>query len=194
MKERLCNRACRPENRRRIEPYLDRLYGYALSLTHHQEQAHDLVQTCALKALAAKQVPLDEPAYRSWLFKILRNSHRDERRRTRQETVSLEQFTSDPGAEGKVVPLQLAVSADETLIEQLTLHTAMQRLSRDHHEVLTLVDMIGFSYRETAGLLNVPVGTIMSRVSRARQLLLQELNRDRRPQPAVMLRRLGTEP
>jgi len=67
MKSRLCNRARRQGNRRRIEPYLDRLYGYALSLTPHPEQAHDLVQTCALKALVAKQVPLDEPAYRSWL-------------------------------------------------------------------------------------------------------------------------------
>ncbi len=190
MKARFCSTVCPEAARERIEPYLDRLYGYALSLTHHREQARDLVQTCALKALAAKRPPLDEPAYRAWLFKILRNSHRDEQRRRQNRTLSLEQISSSAGPDGNVVRLQLAVGDDDALIDQLTLQTAMKQLSPEHHEILTLIDMIGFSYREAAELLDIPVGTIMSRLSRARRMLLQRL----RPEPeAIAHRVLGGE-
>lgn len=192
MKSSFCKKVCPELAKGRIEAYLDRLYGYALSLTHHQELARDLVQICALKALAAKQVPLDEPAYRAWLFKILRNSYRDERRRERRDTVSLDQLTNERGLDGNVVPLQLGISGDDALFDQLTLQSAMKRLSHDHNEVLSLVDMIGFSYRETAALLNVPVGTIMSRISRARQVLLQELSREERS--AVRLQAVRGKP
>lgn len=181
MQPPFCNTLCPETARRRIEPYLDRLYGYALSLTHHREQARDLVQTCALKALGAKRPPLDEPAYRAWLFRILRNSFHDERRRQRRDTVSLEQLTAGAGGDDNVVSLQLAVAQDDALIDQLTLQAAMGRLCHDHHEILTLIDMIGFSYREAAELLGVPIGTVMSRISRARRVLLQELKRTPEP-------------
>ncbi len=181
MSSLFCKKVCQQSARRRIEGYLDRLYGYAFSLTHNQEQARDLVQTCALKALAAKRVPRDEPAYRSWLFKILRNAHLDEVRREREDLISLEQCATEGDWDGKVVPLQFAISNDDALIDQLTVQSAMDRLSRDHHEIMVLIDMLGFSYREAADLLSVPVGTVMSRVSRARQLLLDELHREKPP-------------
>jgi len=63
--------------RPRIEAYLRRLYGYAVSLAGNHHQAEDLVQECALRALTAKNVPGDEPAYRAWLFRILRNAFVD---------------------------------------------------------------------------------------------------------------------
>ena len=65
----------------RIEPSLARLYLYAFSLCREEEMARDLVQQCALRALSARKVPRDEPAYRAWLFTILRNTLIDETRR-----------------------------------------------------------------------------------------------------------------
>ena len=52
----------------RIEAYLPRLYGYALSLAGNHHQAEDLVQECAVRALTARNIPGDEPAYRAWLL------------------------------------------------------------------------------------------------------------------------------
>ena len=62
-----------PKASRRIEHYLDRLYGYALSLTGDPQDAMDLVQECAARAIAARRVPEDTSAYRAWLFRITRN-------------------------------------------------------------------------------------------------------------------------
>ena len=64
--------------RQRIEGYLGRLYGYALSLSENHHQAEDLVQDCALRAVSAKNTPHDERAYRAWLFRILRNAFLDQ--------------------------------------------------------------------------------------------------------------------
>ena len=72
------------DEHQRIEPYMKRLYGYAFSLTGDADRAKDLTQDCAVKALAAVRVPIDEPAYRSWLFRIMRNSFIDGLRRDRR--------------------------------------------------------------------------------------------------------------
>ena len=67
--------------RKRIETYLGRLFGYAFSLTRNREDSRDLVQDCVLRALSAQSVPGDEPAYRAWLFRILRNLWYDQIKR-----------------------------------------------------------------------------------------------------------------
>lgn len=64
----------------RLEPYLKRLYGYAFSLSHDSEMAEELVHDVVVKALGARNVPDDEPAYRAWLFRILRNAFVDSTR------------------------------------------------------------------------------------------------------------------
>ena len=74
-----------PKVSRRIEPYLDRLYGYALSLAGDPQDAMDLVQECAARAIAARRVPEEDSAYRAWLFRILRNHFLDGIRRLRHE-------------------------------------------------------------------------------------------------------------
>ncbi len=168
----------RKKAQQRIESYLDRLYGYACSLVDDREYARDLVQICAVKALSAKQVPIDEPAYRAWLFKIMRNAYLDEIRKKREETVCID--LSDECVDGiwnKSSQAHVSTS-EQRLIDKLTVETALKRLSRDHREILVLVDMAGFTYREAADLLDVPIGTIMSRVSRARSRLIDELSSD----------------
>ncbi len=151
--------------RNRLESYLSRLFGYGFSLTNDREQARDLVQECALKALSAPRVPTDEAAYRAWLFRILRNAFRDRQRRQGRQGQAVE-FTDDAAPAGEIW------LSDDRLISAITVRLGMAKLSQPHREVLAVVDMVGLSYAEAAELLSVPVGTVMSRVSRARQALL----------------------
>ena len=168
--------------RSHLEGYLGRLFGYALSLTNDREQARDLVQECALKALAAKRVPADRAAYRAWLFRILRNAFLDRRRRVGQHGPSV-QIEEAETLNGEIW------HSDDRLISAITVRLGMAKLSRSHREVLAAVDMVGFSYAEAAEFLRVPVGTVMSRVSRARQALLVCMGESKvRPFPVEMRR------
>lgn len=155
--------------RRRIEDYVPRLYGYAFSLSGDVHDSHDLVQETAVKALKSARVPEDEPAYRAWLFTILRNSWLDlVRRRSRR----LEVRGDDADYAGIGTPVW---AHDDSLISTLTVKLCLTKLSPAHREVLGLVDVSGFSYGEAAEILEVPVGTVTSRVARARNAMLEHL-------------------
>lgn len=163
--------------RRRIEPYLDRLYGYALSLTGNPQDAMDLVQESAARAIAARRVPRDESAYRAWLFRILRNLFLDAVRRQRHAPQPLGDLPETVGADG-------VWHCERTLISSLTVRMGLRKLSPDHRDIISLVDVAGLSYAETAALLEIPEGTVMSRLSRARRILLEHISAENiRPFP-----------
>jgi RNA polymerase sigma-70 factor (ECF subfamily) len=153
--------------RRRIEEYLSRLLGYALSLTTDRDAAEELVHECAVRSLAAKRVPDDEPAYRAWLFRILRNAFLDQVRNAGREFAAPNE---EPKVDGSAV-----WDYDDRLISVLTVRAAMARLAPHHREIIALVDLAGFSYGEAATILEVPRGTVMSRLSRARGALLDQI-------------------
>ena len=143
---------------------MSRLFGYARSLTSQRADADDLFQESVLKALRAKRVPNDTAAYRAWLFTILRHTFIDQIRRNGGDGRNLD---GEP-------PLEFAEvwHHDDTLINALTVRSGMAKLAPPHREIIALVDIAGFSYAETAEFLKLPVGTVMSRLSRARQALL----------------------
>lgn len=156
-------------NRRCVGDYIPRLYGYAVSLSGDRHDAHDLVQETALKALKANRIPDDEPAFRAWLFVILRNAWFDQIRRRGRRS----QFhDSDANYENIGGETWLH---DDSLISTLTVKLSLARLSPDHRDVLGLVDVSGFSYTEAAEILGIPAGTVMSRVTRARNALMKQL-------------------
>lgn len=148
--------------RERLPDYLGRLYGYALSLTAAEDAARDLVQEASARALAARRVPTDEAAFRAWLFTIIRNLAIDGARSRKHESGA-------PAPEGEVWGF------DDRRIEVLTVRQAMRRLSDEAREVIALVDVAGFTYREASQVLGVPIGTVMSRLSRARKALLSAI-------------------
>lgn len=152
---------------RRVEGYLKRLSGYAFCLTNDRDQARDLVQECAVRALSAARVPRDEAAYRAWIFTILRNLFIDRLRRQRE--------TNDDLPDDRAVDSWQVWHCDESLVTGLTVKLGLEKLKPAHREILGLVDIAGFTYHETAQILGVPPGTVMSRVSRARQALLDVL-------------------
>jgi RNA polymerase sigma-70 factor (ECF subfamily) len=165
-----------------IETNLGRLYGFAFALTQDSDRSRDLVQDCVLRALGAGRRPTDELAYRSWLFTILRNLHIDKCRKDKREcSIDPEELEIDDEPAGWV--------GDRRIVDIITVRIAMAKLSSDHREIMALVDIVGFSYAETAEVLGIAEGTVMSRVSRARKALLTimteenvtPLNRARRP-------------
>ena len=145
---------------------MPRLYGYALSLTGDRELSQDLLQDCAVRVLSAKAVPSERSALRAWFFRILRNLWIDRFRRRR-----LEPATDEPerDAEG-------SWQVDEQMINVITVRHGISRLPPAYRDVIALVDLIGFPYAEVADILGVPVGTVMSRLSRARRALLTAIS------------------
>ena len=155
---------------RRVEGYLGRLYGYARSLTRDDDRAKDLVQECAVRALSAKSWPEDESAFRSWLFTIARNALIDQIRRDRYDPLP----DGDLNADDRGPWLE-----HDRFIAGITVRQGLMHLSAEHREIIGLVDISGFTYAEAATLLQVPIGTVMSRLARARKALLTAISRSR---------------
>ena len=96
---------------------MSRLFGYGLSLTNDRDQAGDLVQECALKALSALRVPTDEAAYRAWLFRIQRNTFLDRQRRKGRQGQAVE-ITDEVALDGDIW------HSDDRLISAITVRLA----------------------------------------------------------------------
>lgn len=154
-------------NRHQIEPYLSGLYGYAFSLTKNVDQANDLVQETALKALGAKNVPSDTAAYRAWLFRILRNASIDRFRRRRLESADTAEMDLHSGDE--------CWCHEEELVNALTVRLSFDKLPDSQREIIALVDIVGMTYIEVSTVLEIAPGTVKSRLSRARQSLMAHI-------------------
>lgn len=148
---------------------LPNLRRFALSLCRRADLADDLVQTTAERAFAARD--RFDPATRldAWLFRILRNAWIDHARRTRTQGVTVD-IHDTPGA--VVVD---GVHHTETVLLLQKTEEAMADLPEDHREVIMLVCVEELSYREAAEIIGVPIGTVMSRLARARLALAAKL-------------------
>lgn len=142
----------------------ERLFSYARRLGGSRDAAADLLQSCAMKALSASP-PADQARVRAWLFAILRNIWIDEHRRDQAAALV---FLEDNLEDGRW-------RHDDRLIAEITVRQALDRLEPSYREIIELVDLAGFRYAEAAEILDVPVGTVMSRLSRARLALLDAI-------------------
>ncbi|WP_336492285.1 RNA polymerase sigma factor [Methylobacterium nigriterrae] len=141
-----------------------RLFGYALKLTREPEAARDLMQQSALQALSAGSAPADERAARAYLFRIVRNAFID---RIRRAALRTEREADDE----RIVRDRF----DDRLIDAIAVRQAFESLDAGCRRVVACVDVEGLSYRETAETLGIPVGTVMSRLHRARRLMLRRI-------------------
>lgn len=137
---------------------------YARAVAREDHRAYDLAQEFAVRVLTAKQVPDNRSAFRRWLFKSLRNLAIDEWRRTKNALQAVEDDYVEPDCN--------VWRYDDRAIAKITVGQALLQLSEDMREIVVLVDLVGFSYAEAAEILDVPKGTVMSRLSRARAILL----------------------
>lgn len=146
---------------------LDGLYGFALALSRDREAAEDLVQETYARALAARRRATPEENLRGWLFTILRNIWKNQRRRQRPEG------TDDIEAMALAAPDAAndpAAALDQRELRE-RLDDALDALPAPFREVVMLRCVLGFSYQEVAGIVGCPAGTVMSRLARARAQL-----------------------
>ena len=172
------------ELRQRIANNHNRLFRMAFSWTHNQELAADLAQETMVKSLNALGQLREVEKLDSWLFGILSNCMRDHFRR-QKETIDIDEIE----LKHNETPEHLNHKLD--LIDNV--RKSIEKLNSGHRQVVTLVDLEGFSYAEVASILEIPVGTVMSRLSRARQQLANSLldyRSDQKTDHEVKLRRV----
>ena len=163
-----------------ILPLSNRLYRYAYRLAHNERDAEDLVQDTLLRAYAKFDQYQSGTSPLAWLLVILRSIFINKYRKKKREgnVISFEDVSS---GEDRIVYQDLPEKPDEVLFRNTLdseLRDALQALPAHYLDVILLVDMEDFSYREAGEILNIPAGTIMSRLHRARKILqgqLQEL-------------------
>jgi RNA polymerase sigma-70 factor (ECF subfamily) len=163
-----------------VLPHLDAAFNYARWLTRSDAEAEDVVQDACVRAMRFISSFRDGDA-RAWFFTIVRNAWytRVSRRAGTAEAGVMDRARMDPPDEGP--------DPEAQLLQQHTVarvRSAIDELPPDFREVLVLREIEGMSYKEIAAVLRVPIGTVMSRLARARERLLIAL----KPAPMELLR------
>jgi len=154
----------------RLEQHRDPLYRVAYAWCHDRALADDLVQETLARACERAHQLREPGRLRSWLFGIMTNCWRDHLRALRP-SIDIDALDEDalPGSDDTP---ELACGRAETAA---MVRAAVARLPIGQRQVLTLVDLEDFSYAEVAAILAVPIGTVMSRLCRARLALREQL-------------------
>jgi RNA polymerase sigma-70 factor (ECF subfamily) len=170
-----------------IVVYMTDLYRAALRLTGRTSDAEDLVQETCLRAFKCLEQLRHPPAAKVWVFSILRSVflRQAERASARPALVSLEdidasQLTASEALQDthdNFLPVRGALVAE--------VRQAIAKLPLPYREAIILAHIAGFSYREMAQILGLPLGTVMSRLFRARRMLRTSLRESRSPSEAT---------
>ncbi len=173
-----------PEDRTKAEsfeelamPLFARLYNFAHWLTHDREEAEDLVQETYVKALKGFSGFRPGTNFRAWIYRILRNTFLTSRTGLRvSHTMSL-----DDGQElEQISTSETPESVLLARVDQQTIRAALEQLPTHFREIILLCDVEEMSYQEIAETLSIPIGTVMSRLSRARKAMRQLLSEQTR--------------
>lgn len=157
-----------------IAALLPRMRRFARSLTFHREDADDLVQLSMERALGRSEQWTPGTRLDSWIFRIIKNAWIDElRSRTRRDELFV------PEEAGEHVGDDFA----EAHQQRLAIQKAVSLLSEEHRLVVGLVLVDGLAYKDAAEVLEIPVGTLTSRLARAREALQQILSDQTRKSP-----------
>lgn len=155
--------------RRRMVDFLPRLRRFACSLTKDLDQGDDLVQETCTRAL--QRIDQWEPgtSLESWMFRIAQNIWFDRSRamKARGQVVDVDEISGLSGDDGRKI-------TENSLVLRSVME-GLSRLPQDQQVLVSLVCIEGMSYKEAAHTLNVPIGTVMSRLARARRALHENL-------------------
>lgn len=160
-----------PKLRDQLIGLLPRLRRFAYSLTRNSDACNDLVQEVCARALAKSELWQEGTRLDSWLFRIAQNIWLDGRRAesARGDHVDVDEIEMLAGSDGRSV-----VESKLTLEE---VSRGIAQLKAEHQVIIGLVCVDGMSYKEAAEVLELPIGTVMSRLSRARIELIEFLER-----------------
>jgi len=154
---------------RLIEQEIPQLRRYARALTRDIEQADDLVQNCLVRALAKERLWQFGTNLRAWLFTVLHNGHINSVRRSIREQTDAVAATES---------FARAQSEPSARLDLLDVEQAIRKLPEPQRRVILLIGLEGMRFDEAAEMLGVPVGTVRSRIARARQTLRKLLERN----------------
>jgi len=159
-------------------PHLNAMYNFAYRLTFDEDDANDLVQDTYLKAYRFVNSFQKGTNAKAWLYRILKNSFINDFRKKSKEPSKLDYqevenfYNSENVDEQKTIDLRVesvkAMIGDEV-------SNALNSLAVDFRTVIILCDLEGFTYEEMAKILDIPIGTVRSRLHRARNLLKEKL-------------------
>ena len=159
--------------------FMDQLYAAALRYTKNPEDARDLVQETYLKAFNSFHQFEEGTNLRAWMYRILTttfiNSYRKDQRRPQLASGELEDWQL---AKAQSHTSDLGKSAEAQALESLPdsdIKRALQEIPEEFRIAVYLADVEGFSYKEIADIVDVPAGTVMSRLHRGRKLLREKL-------------------
>src|SRR5215467_16169081 len=152
-------------------PLFASLYNFAQWLTQNRDEAEDLVQETYMKALKGFTSFQQGTNFRAWIYRILRNTFLTSRSGLRERvTVPIDGEDLELPAASDTPESEILARADRQLVQN-----ALERLPVPFREIILLCDVEEMSYREIAETLTIPVGTVMSRLSRARTAMRQLL-------------------
>jgi RNA polymerase sigma-70 factor (ECF subfamily) len=172
-----------PDRGALLEPLIPALRRYALALCRDPHVADDLVQDCLERALSFWALRRPEGSLQSWLFAILHNCFISHHRRLANRSVHT--GLDEHGAELPVPPGQ------DSALGMRDVLSALDALPDDQRAVLLLVGVEDISYADAARILGIPLGTVMSRLSRGRECLRRVMDGERGPsQRSISLRRV----
>lgn len=164
--------------RQQISESRSRLYRTAYAWCHDPDVADDVVQQALYKAIQNYQQVREIAALNGWLFKILARSFADHYRSHKEyleddESHSIDDYTPENAA------------SEQQIVRRV--RDAIRRIPIDQRQVVTLVDLEKFSYLEVANIMSTPVGTVMSRLSRARRTLHKHLIVEKKAEDGLTL-------
>lgn len=151
--------------------YLDGLYSYALVLTRNRAEAEDLVQETYVRAIPALGRLRADSNMKGWLFTILRNIWFNQLRKWRNGPQMIEIEVGDGVSNSIAEPSKNSHDLYVSKVEIDQVRAAIQELPTQFREIILLREYEELSYQEIAGILDCPVGTVMSRLGRARTKL-----------------------
>jgi RNA polymerase sigma-70 factor (ECF subfamily) len=159
-------------------PHMDALYNFAFHLTYDEDDANDLVQETYMKAYRFANSYVEGTNAKAWLFKILKNAFINEyRKKSKQPNkVDYEEIVSYHDQED--VQLIGTLDLREEIFQDMLgdeVTKAINTLPVDFRTVILLCDIEGFTYEEIAKIIDIPIGTVRSRLHRARQMLKELL-------------------
>ncbi len=169
-----------------VSRYWDRIYGMVNQLLRNSQDAEEVTQDAFIRAHRGLANFRGDSAFSTWLYQIATNLARNRYwywwRRKRDKSVSFDAPISSENATtlADLIPAEVETPDDITVTQEFVsrIGAGMERLSAKHREILTLRNIKNQSYEEIAVILNISVGTVKSRIARARESLRAKLGED----------------
>lgn len=159
-------------------PHINSMYNFGYRLTFDQDDAKDLVQDTYLKAYRFIESFQKGTNAKAWLFRILKNSFINDYRKKSKEPSKVdyqevESYYNSEEVDRQITPDLRVESLKDMIGDEIS--NALNALDVDFRTVIILCDLEGFKYEEMAKILDIPIGTVRSRLHRARNLLKEKL-------------------